>query len=53
MLTHEMQRFILDNPMDADNCEDLCNWTCDEFNLSDNEVDDVWDFIRVNTNLPK
>jgi hypothetical protein len=45
-LSYELKKYIRENPDEADNQEDLLNWACDKFQLSDNDdMDVLWDFI--------
>lgn len=49
-LTAEMKKWVLDNPEEADNKEDLLNWACDKFDIEDAE--EICDFIYKNVDLP-
>jgi len=47
-----MQQYILSNPDQADNIEDMLNWTCEKFAIDDGPiVDEILRFIAIQTNL--
>ena len=50
MLTSEMKKYVLENPDEADNKEDLLNWACDKFDIDDAE--EIHNFIVRNSDLP-
>lgn len=50
MLDSEVKRWIKENPLDADNCEDLSCWAAEEFNLSDEQLDEAYVYARKNLN---
>lgn len=51
---HKIKQWIKDNPMDAENREDLANWCCEEFNIDDDaQADKIWNWCRELTHLPK
>ena len=43
---YQIKKYIKDNPENADNLEDLLNWTCDKFNIPENRIDEVWNLCR-------
>lgn len=46
-LSYEIKQFVKENPLDAENREDLLNWTCDQFGInSDEQVNEIYDLIR-------
>ena len=50
---YDIKKWIKNNPMDAENKEDLTNWACDEFNVEDADVDKVWKLVdQLQGNLP-
>lgn len=53
-LTYETKQWLRDNPMDADNQEDLINWCLDEFNISSEDmIASICYYVRRHSDLPK
>lgn len=54
LVTFEIKKYIKDNPDDNDNAEDMFNNICNKFRIEDDEaLDQIWKYIRSETNLPK
>lgn len=49
---HEIKKFIRDNPMDADNREDLINWACEKFDVPESDAGKVVRLVRELSHLP-
>ena len=52
-MTKEMKTWIDENPMDAENREDLVTWAAEEFEVDDKTCDEMWEYARRVSNLPK
>jgi hypothetical protein len=51
---YDIEKFIQNNPMDADCLEDLYSWTADKFRVKDESLDDLWKLVRrLQPGLPK
>lgn len=44
--SYDIKKWLEENPMNAENLEDLFNWCCDEFNVPKEKLDDVWNWCR-------
>lgn len=51
---YEIKRWIKNNPMDAECREDLADWACDRFEVTEDEdADKIWNLVRDLSHLPK
>ncbi len=52
--SYAIEVWIKNNPMNAENQEDLWNWACEEFNVSETDENEVWAMVRkLQGRLPK
>ena len=52
-MEYKFKLYLKENPLDADNAEDLSTWAAEEFDLTDAEMDEVYNYCRDVLDMPK
>lgn len=49
----KVKQYLKDNRLNANNAEDLATWAAEEFDLTDAEMDEVYNYCRDVLDMPK